>query len=339
MRKRLLTSIICCLFLVPGILWAVKADCATVELKMSHFMPTKHTQHKVMAAWAKKMEQVTNGKLKVTIFPGGALGKPPQQYDNAVKGITDIAFGLHSYTAGRFPLTSVLRLPFFVKSGEQGSRVLWKLYEKYLKSEFKDAKILWMFCHGPGQIHTTKKPIKTLEDLKGVKMRTPGAVMSKVLRQLGAVPVTMPITQVYTALERRTVDGVCGPWEVMRPFKFYEKIKYSTVADIYTQTFFVAMNKGKYESLPADIKKAIDANTGEQMSITAGKAYDAADKPAYELCVKKGIKIYELPKQERERWIKAASGVADAWVKDMAAKGLPGREILDYTEKQLGQTK
>ena len=111
----------------------------------------------------------------------------------------------------------------------------------------------------------------------------------------------------------------------MRPFKFYEKIKYSTVADIYTQTFFVAMNKGKYESLPADIKKAIDANTGEQMSITAGKAYDAADKPAYELCVKKGIKIYELPKQERARWIKAASGVADAWAKDMTAKGLPGR--------------
>lgn len=311
----------------------------TIELKMSHFMPTKHTQHKVMAEWAETIGKLTNGRIKVTIYPGGALGKPPQQYDSAVKGITDIAFGLHAYTAGRFPLTSVMRLPFMVKSGEQGAIVLWSLYEKYVKDEYKDSHILWMLCHGPGQIHTTRKPVKTLEDLRGLKLRTPGAVMSRVLKQLGAVPVSMPVTQVYTALDRKTVDGVCGPWEIMRPFRFYELTKYSTVVDIYTQTFFVVMNKKKYESLPPDLKKVIDENSGKKMSIVAGRAYDKKDRPSYELCLKKGIKVYELPPQEREKWRKASMPVENGWIKDMEAKGLPAKEVLAYVKRMLSQTK
>jgi TRAP-type C4-dicarboxylate transport system substrate-binding protein len=338
MKKSLSGLIICTFLVVSGLLLTGTAESKTIELKMSHFMPTKHTQHKVMAKWAKKIEAQSNGALKVTIFPGGALGKPPHQYDNAVKGITDIAFGLQSYTAGRFPLTSSLRLPFLVKSGEQGSKVFWSMYEKYLKNEYKDVKVLWLFNHGPGQIHTTKKQVKSLEDLKGLKLRTPGAIMSRVLKRLGAVPVPMPITQVYTALERKTIDGICGPWEVMRPFKFYELIKYTTVADMYTLTFFQVMNKDKYDSLPNNLKKVIDNNIGKKMAVTAGKAYDRGDKPAYELCIKKGVQAYNLTPQERERWIKAAKPVEADWLNDMKAKGLPGYEVLDYAKTMLRQT-
>ena len=148
----------CSCSLMLGLFSADSAFADTIEVKMSHFMPTKHVQHaKVMAPWAEKIEKLTDGRVKVTIFPGGALGKPPHQYDNAVKGITDIAFGLQSYTPGRFPLTSSLRLPFMVKSGEQGANVLWRMYEKYLQDEYKDVKVLWLFMHGPGQLHTTKK--------------------------------------------------------------------------------------------------------------------------------------------------------------------------------------
>ena len=146
--KKLLSGLIICTFLISsGLLFAGLAESKTIELKMSHFMPTKHTQHKVMAKWAQKVEEQSNGELKVTIFPGGALGKPPHQYDSAVKGITDIAFGLQSYTAGRFPLTSALRLPFLVKSGEQGSRVLWSMYEKYLKNEYRKYRICQDFSY------------------------------------------------------------------------------------------------------------------------------------------------------------------------------------------------
>lgn len=335
MKKLFRVTLIFSCLLAFVCLFAGQASCDSVNLKMSHFMPTKHPQHKVMEKWAKNMESLSGGKLKITIFPGGALGKPPHQYESAVKGVTDIAFGLHSYTPGRFPLTSVMELPFMVKSGEQGAVVLWSLYEKYLRNEFKDAKILWMFCHGAGQLFTTKKPVKTLKDLKGLKIRSPGPIMSRVLKRLGATPVSMPITQVYTALERRTIDGVVVPWEAMRPFRLYEKCKYATEADIYTMTFFVAMNKNKYCSLPPDLKKLVDENTGEKMSFTAGKAYDAADGPGRELCIKKGIQIYKLPDAERERWKTTANPVEDQWVKDMEAKGLPGQEILEFTVESL----
>ena len=331
--------ILCGLVLCFGLLAGNNARGETIELKMSHFMPTKHVQHsKVMEPWAKKIGELTDGRVKVTIFPGGALGKPPQQYDNAVKGITDIAFGLQSYTSGRFPLTSALRLPFMVKSGEQGAKALWRTYEKYLRNEYKDVKVLWLFMHGPGQIYTTKKQVKTIDDLKGMKIRSPGPIMSKVVKQVGAVPVHMPITQVYTALERKTVDGVAAPWEIMRPFRFYEQCKYATVADIYSMTFFVVMNKKKYESLPPDIRKIIDDNSGLQMAITAGRAYDQADTPGKKLFEEKGGKIYQLPEAEKEKWMKSSMIIKTNWLKDMEAKGLPGKAVLDYAETQLSET-
>jgi len=335
MKKLIVLTVICTFLSVSGLLLAVPVESQAVELKMSHFMPTKHTQHKVMAKWAQTIQEKSGGELTVTIFPGGALGKPPHQFDNAVKGITDIAFAIHSYTPGRFPLTSALRLPFLVQNGEKGSEILWEMSQKYLQDEYKKVKVLWTFCHGPGQIHTTKKQIKTLEDLKGLKLRTPGPIMSKVLKKLGAVPVPMPITQVYTALERKTIDGVCGPWEIMRPFRFYELTKYTTVVDIYTLTFFEVMNKDKYNSLPANLKKTLDDNSGLKMSIAAVKAHDKADKPAYELCLKKGIKVYTLPPQERARWMEAAKPIEANWLKDMKAKGLPGKEVLNYIKANL----
>lgn len=324
-------------FLISGFTLCRTGECTAEELKISHFMPTKHAQHKVLEDWAKKMESLTGGDLKVTIFPGGALGKPPHQYDNAVKGITDIAFGLQSYTPGRFPLTSVMELPFLISKGETGALVLWKLYEKYLHSEYSDSKILWVFMHGPGQVFTTKKEVRTLDDLKGLKLRSPGPVMSEVIQKLGAVPVTMPITEVYTGLERGTVDGVCGPWEIMAPFRLYEQCTYAAEADIYSMTFFVTMNKAKYESLPPDIKKVLDANIGEAMSSTAGKAYDEADAPAKKLSMDKGMKVYRLPEAEREKWKSVAMPVGDEWVEKMNAKGMPGSEVLEYAVELLGQ--
>ncbi|MCK4500984.1 TRAP transporter substrate-binding protein [Candidatus Babeliales bacterium] len=340
MKKLVLGFVICVFFVGLGLLFVDKAagTVFSVDLKMSHFMPTKHTQHKVMATWAKKVGELSGGRIKVTIFPGGALGKPPQQYDSAVKGITDIAFGLQSYTPGRFPLTSCMRLPFMVKTGEQGSIVLWKLYEKYLKDEYKDVKLLWLLAHGAGQIYTTKKQVKTLEDFKGLKIRAPGPIMSKVIKRLGGVPVTMPITQVYTALERGTIDGLLGPWEVMRPFRLYETCKYASELDIYTGTFFEVMNKKRYESLPDDLRKVIDENSGMKMAIFAGRSYDKADAPAKELSLKKGITVYQLPAEEIERWKKAVKPVEAEWIKSMEAKGLPGKEVLDYAKELLRQT-
>lgn len=318
-------------------LTVINAAAKTVELKISHFMPVKHSQHKVLDDWAKEVEAASDGQLKFKIFPGGQLGKPPHQYDSAVKGLTDIAFGLHSYTAGRFPLTSVMRMPFLVHNAEAGSSVLWKVYEKYLKNEHKDTKVLWVFCHGAGQVFTTKIPVKTLEDFNGMKIRSPGKIMSDVLEKFGASPVGMPITQVYTGLERGLLDGVVVPWETMRPFRFYEKAKFATIADLYSMTFFVTMNKKKYDSLPSELKKVIDDHTGEKMAIKAGKAYDDGDVLGRDLAISKGMIEYTLPPAELARWKKTAAVVVNEWVADRQAKGLPGKEVLEYARSLLKQ--
>jgi TRAP-type C4-dicarboxylate transport system substrate-binding protein len=305
----------------------------TVELKLSHFMPPKHPQHRlVMKPWTKEVGKASGGRLNVTIFPGGALGKPPHQYDAAAKGLADIAFGLHSYSPGRFPLISVMQLPFLIASGESCSRALWQLYEQELGAEFEDTKVLWLFCHGPGHLHTTKKQVKKLEDINGLKVRSPGPVMSKVLETLGAVPVNMPITQVYTALERGTIDGVAAPWEAVQTFRFHEQAQYATELGIYSLTFFVTMNKDKYQGLPGDLKKVIDEHSGLEMSVKAGKVYDDAEQPAKKLATGKGMQVYTLPDAEFERWKKAVEPVVQRWLKETEK----GAQILESARALLG---
>ena len=337
MKKTLLklSPIVLCIIFFA----AIYADAQPIELKISHFMPTKHVQHEVLDNWAKEVETATNGQLKFRIFPGGQLGKPPQQYDCAERGLTDIAFGLHAYTEGRFPLTAVMGMPFLVKNAEIGSKVFWQVYEKYLQEEHKSTKVLWLFCHGPGQVFTTKKPIKILEDFKGMKIRSPGKTIADVLQVFGATPIGTPITDVYTGLELGTLDGMIVPWETMRPFRLYERSKFATTADLYSMTFFVTMNKQKYDTLPENLRKAIDDHSGEKMAIKAGKAYDETDAPGKELALSQGMIEYALPPEELARWKKASRIVVDEWVADMEKKGLPGKEVLDFTTSLLESMK
>jgi TRAP-type transport system periplasmic protein len=311
----------------------------TVELTFAHFMPEKHVQHRmVMEPWTRKMEKLSNGRLKITIHPRGILGKAADQYDNVIKGTFDIAFGLHSYTPDRFPLTSVLDLPFLVNNAEKGSLVLWQVYEKFLQEELKDTKILWMFTHSPGQIHTRKKHVKTLEDMKGLRLTCSGPIIAKALERLGAIPMPMPITKCYAAIKNNAADGIAIPFDGMIPFKFYKQCKYHTVANLYTTTFFVAMNKQKYESLPADLKKLMDENTGEEMSALAGRVYEeSGSKTGREFIEKNGGKIFELPLDEHERWRIAAMSVGDEWIKELEGKGLPGQRVLSYVVDLLIQ--
>ena len=310
----------------------------SVELNLAHFMPTKHVQHReILDPWTQEMSKITEEGLKVTIFPGGAMGKPPDQYDNVANGIVDIAFVIPSYTPGRFPLTSVMELPFLISDAEKASEALWEIYEEYLTEEYNDVKVLWMFVHGAGHIHTTKKPIKTLADMKGLKIRTPGRIMAKVLQELGAVPVSLPITEVYTALERGTIDGVAIPWEAMRAFRFYELCDYHTELDLYTVPFLVAMNKNTWGSLPQDIQKTIAEHSGKEMSMKAGKAYADEDSPGKEACLANNGTVYQLPVEEKDQWIRAVEKVKAEWLNEMKTKGLPGEEVLRTLEEKLNE--
>lgn len=320
----------------PGIVFAEEP----IVLKVSHFGPSNWSvQSQILEPWAKKIEVLSQGRVKFVFFPQEILGKANEQYDLVLNGVADIACSITEYTPGRFPLISYVKLPFISGEAEKASMILWYLYQKYLKNEFKDTVVLALFCHGPANIHTISKQIKTLDDLKGLKIRVGDVLVGRVMELLGAVPVMSSAPEGYKLLKEGKVDGACIPWEGALNFNYLDLCKSHTEVNLYSLPFFIVMNKKRYNSLPADTRKIINDNSGEEMSVFAGRMMDAEDIKGSLIAMKRGDFIYHLPLAEVARWKKIAMPVGDNWVEEMKAKGLPGAEILAYEINLLLQLK
>ncbi|MCK6410705.1 MAG: TRAP transporter substrate-binding protein, partial [Thauera sp.] len=230
-------------------------------------------------------------------------GKPPELYDQAKDGVADIVWTVLGYTPGRFPKTEVFELPFSSGLAEPASRAFQEFVEKNAMDEFKDVKIIAVHVHGPGLIHS-KDPITRLEDFKGVKVRGGSRITNIMLEQLGATPVGMPVPAVTEALSKGVITATTIPWEVTPALKVQQLVKnhtgFSGEQGLYTQTFVVAMNKGAYDKLPADLKKVIDANSGSDTAAMFGRAMDEGDKVGLALAQKAGNKIHMLDAVETQ---------------------------------------
>ncbi len=337
--KRMMVAISMLVAMCGTLLWyTTQAQAETIELKFATGFSPKHTmQVKVFEPWAKKISELTKGKVKVTFFPGGALGKAPDTYNIVEKGIADVGYYLHDYTPGRFPLTTVFELPFMVPSATNLSSAMWKTYEQIpeFQKEYKRVKLMALFGHPGGHFCTTKTPIKTVGDFKGLKIRTVSPSVTEALTIFGAAPVSMPITETYAALERGVVDGTVVPWEGIVIFKLDDLIKYVTVADFYTVTMAVVMNKRKWNSLPKDVQKVIAENSGMPLSIACGKAYDDTDGPMKKRCVDRGIEVLHFSPADMQKLKDLTMPLRTKWVKDMKAKGLPGDKVLETALQNL----
>ena len=302
-----------------------------IELKLSHFMSPMHNLHTdVFVPFTKEVEEKSKGRVKITIFPGEALGKARDHYDMVTTGVTDIAFVIPAYTAGRFPLSSVMELPFLVPGSKVGSRAAWELATKgYFSKEYPGAKMLSFWTTGPGQIFMIKKPARTLDDIKGVRLRSPGPQQTALLRDLGISPLTLPISELYEAMQRGMADGAVAPLSTIVDFKLYEVVKYYTVANLYATTMSLAMNQKAWNSLSPDLQKIVEDAAGAKMSAAAGTSYDLYDQKGIEAGKKANGQIYTLPADERKRWAEKTKGLNDKWVSDMEAKGLPGKKLSE----------
>ncbi len=305
------------------------AQTKPIELKLSHFMSPMHNLHvDVFAPFAKEVEERSKGRIKITIFPGEALGKARDHWDMVTTGVTDIAFVIPSYTAGRFPLSAVMEVPFLVPSAKIGSRVVWELSTKgYFNQEFSGGRMLSYWTTGPGQIFMTKKLAKTLDDIKGVRLRSPGPQQTALLRDLGISPLTIPIPELYDALQRGMADGAVAPLSTIVDFKLYEVVKNYTIANLYVTTMCLAMNQKAWNSLSPDLQKIVEEAAGSRTSAAAGISYDNYDARGLEAGKKAQGQIYNLPADERGRWMEKAKGQADKWIADGEAKNLPARKV------------
>ena len=306
-----------------------------VTLKIHHFWgPGAMPPTRILQPWCDRIAAQSSNRLKCQIFPSMQLGGTPAQLIDQVRdGVVDIAFTLPGYTAGRFPIMEVFELPFLNNSAEAGSKAAWDFYAKYGVQEFAGLKPLMFAIHDEGYLHTRDKQIKSLADLKGMKLRAPTRQTNKLLAALGASPVGMPLPTVPDAVSKGTIDGFALPWEVMPSIKLHEMVKYHTETDpsrpaLYAATFILAMNQGKYDGLPADLKAVIDKHSGSVLSALAGKIWDESQAVGRKPAVDRGNTFYTLPAAELDQWIKASAPMYDDWVAEMAKRGLPGKQML-----------
>lgn len=301
-----------------------------VTLNFANFFPAPSPHSVMIEQWGKEIEKRTNGKVVVTYFHGGTLAPAAQIYDSTVKGIADIGMSCFSYTRGKFPLTEVIDLPLGLQDGPTATRLINEYYAKFKPKELDEVKVLYLHAHGPGLLHTTKKPITKLEDLKGMKIRATG-LASKIVLAFGAAPVGTTMPETYDALRTGVADGAMAPFMALKDFRWGEVVSYSTenYGSSYSTGFFVVMNKKKWNSLPADMKKIFD-DVSKEWIVKTGVLWDTTDKDGIDFITKRGVKILSLSKEEDAKWAAAVRPLLDDYVSTMKTKGLPGAEALKF---------
>lgn len=315
-----------------------------ITIKVHHFLGPTSIQHTTMLkGWCDNIAKDSKNRLQCQIYPAMQLGgTPPQLFDQARDGVADVVWTLPGYTAGRFPKMEVFELPFMMTNAEATSRAAWDYYEKFAKEEFKDVKVLAMHVHGPGNIFTAKKQIKTMADIKGLKLRGPTRLTTKLLASMGATPVGMPVPAVPDALSKGVIDGAVIPYEVTQVLKIDELARFTAEPDrsenaLYTTVFVVPMNKAKYDSLPADLKKVIDKNSGRELSATLGKLQAGNDVPGKAKLVAAGHTITIIPKSELDNWKRASAGLSLEWISDMDKKGHNGANLVHEAQALIAK--
>ena len=329
-KRMLMVVLVAVLFvgLTLTVLPAGKAD-AVVKLKVAHYFPGKTFQAKTLEQFCRDLEKRTNGKVKVDFFAGGSLLKAPAMFDGVVDGIADIGYSHVYYTPGRFLVTEATGLPVGYPTGWVASHVMNDFYLEFKPKEFNKVKVLFFNASPNSAIATKKKAIRSLEDLKGLKIRAPG-LPGEVIKALGGTPAPTPMMEVYDAISKGVIDGETSNFETLAAFKFAEVVKYSTSIGVnFPYPFYLVMNKNSYAKLPADVKPIFNQLVGEyrEKYILMWNSIDFFGKG---FGLKKGVKIIELPPEEVKRWQAAVAPVLDNYVKKMVGKGYSEMEVKGW---------
>jgi TRAP-type C4-dicarboxylate transport system substrate-binding protein len=316
-----------------------KAEAASVTLRYSNFFPPTHIQSKLAESWCKEVEKRTNGRVKVEYFPGQTLTKANQVYDGVVTGLSDVGLSIFAYTRGRFPVMAAVDLPLGYTSGKVATAVANDFVRQFNPKEVQDVKVMYVHAHGPGLIHTVKdKPVRKLEDMKGLKLRGHGT-SALFQKALGATPVAKPMPECYQMIQKGVVEGASYPFEANKGWRLGEVAKNATAAfsAAYTTTFFVVMNKEKWNAFPDDIKTIIEG-INKEWEAKHAEAWDTSDLLGIQFFLSQGGTIWGIDKDESARWEKAVSVVADDFVADMKKNGFAdAQKYVDFVKKALGK--
>ena len=330
-NKLLIAAGILCLGLMVVVLTFDGAYAApkVIKLKAANFFPTPALQSKYLAEFCAEVEKRTKGRVKIDYFAGGSLLKAPRIYQGVSTGIADIGYAHIEYSPGRFPVSGACELPLGYPSAWVSSQVANDFYNTFRPKEWDKVKVLWTNASNPNLI-ISKKPVRKLEDLKGLTIRSPG-IVGYTVKALGGTPAPTPMMEVYDAMAKGVIDGVNTPFETLKTFRFAEVVGYTTASwqcgNVYY--FYVVMNKNSYKKLPPDIKEIFDELCGEYKERYA-LFWNVIDFHGKEFAKQKGVEIIELPEHEAARWVKATAPVIEDYIKDMVGKGYPEAEVRGW---------
>lgn len=302
----------------------------TVEFKLAHFWPATHPiETQLVQPWARDVEKATNGRVKITSYPGETLLKANDIYDGVVKGVSDIGISCFSYTKGRFPVCEVFELPGITyNTSKAASKTAWDILQEVKPKEIQDTHLLMVLTTGPGDLYT-KTPVRTVEDIKGMEIRATG-MSAKTLAALGATPVAMAQSEAYESLAKGVVKGNLGPDEVLKGWKQAEVTKYLTKTPfLYNTVFFVTMNNDRWNSLDADTQKAFTDVTRKYFDEVAIGLWDMQNEAALKYAVdEKKMEVITLTPEETQRWIQLVTPVQQETIDAVNKQGLNGQELV-----------
>jgi TRAP-type C4-dicarboxylate transport system substrate-binding protein len=316
-------------FAVGSMMASVSYAQDSITLRYSNWFGASHELSIIAHEWCKEVEKKTNGKVKVRYFPGGSLVSAMQTYDSILSGVIDVGNVCCTYSKGKFPQSEGMDLPLGFKSGYWATRAMNEYYKKFNPKDLNDVKPMHFHGQAPPILHTTKKPVYKLEDLKGLKVRL--GTDPRVASYLGAVPVVMPMGEAYDALSKNVVEGIFSGYEPLKGWKLGEVVKYTTecFGMSFGAMFVVAMNKEKWNSIPVDAQKAIEGINLEWIE-KMGKAWNHIDEEGKEYIVQRGNKIIQLSGEENARWAERMQPVIDEYLMRAKEKNLPGEEVVKF---------
>ena len=340
MKRVLVVVLITIAFSLTSVVLCSAASSGPIKLKYSNFLPATHPFSVLGGQFCEEIKKRTNDRLEITYYPGGTLTSATKVYDGVVNEVSDIGLSHIGYTRGRFPVTELLDLPVGYASGYVATHVKDDFYRKFKPKEWNEVQPLFFFAPGPQIVATKAKPVRKLEDLKGLKIRGTARIADTV-KALGGTPVAVEMTDAYDGLQRGVIDGILDAMETWRGWKLGELVKHATLSARgagLVFTFYVVMAKDKWNALPEDIKKTVTEVSAEFMD-KYGVTSNQIDIAGRDFFKEKGGQIYPLADDEIKRWQKAVEPLFDTYMKDMQAKGAKKSEMdeqLKYIRERIG---
>ena len=342
--ERLKKLSIMMILVLAGLLFCTTvASAKPIELSFGLIVPPKHLRYvQALEPWVKMIEERTKGAVKINPYFNMTLSPAAEMFDATVSGVADMSECYTFGVPGRFAATEYLMLPETgFKTSLSASRAVWHLYKTFpeVRNEYKGVKVLFLHSVPGAKLMMKKKAVRSLEDLKGMKIAASGAIGVKIGKALGFSPVSMPTADIYEAQDKGVIDGHIRPCELLVSRRLFEVTKYIVDMDMGHDLFYMVMNQNTWNKLPPEAQKAFEEFSGDWAVDFIGKAQDKFDKEAQDEAIGKGLELITLSPQEQARWRKILIPVQEQYATELESKKLPGKKIAEELKSFLEKKK